>query len=88
MTSPVLGSGRAEAVQAYHYRIMQWLRLEGTLKSTWFQAPSHGQGCLPPDQAAQDPIHPDLECLQGWGTQNVFGQPVPLLLSRKFLPKS
>ena len=38
------------------------------------------------DQAAQDPIHPDLECLQGCGTQNIFGQPVPLPLSRQFVP--
>ena len=37
-------------------------------------------------QAAQDPIHPDLECLQGWGTKNFFGQPVPLPLSTKFVP--
>ena len=27
----------------------------------------HGQGCDPADQAAQGPIQPGLECLQGWG---------------------
>ena len=40
------------------------------------------------DQAAQDPIDADLECLHGWGTQYIFEQPVPLPLSRKILPKS
>ena len=30
--------------------------------------PSHGQGCPPPGEAAQGPIQPGLERLQGWGT--------------------
>ena len=34
LTSPVLGSDSAEVVQAEHYRIIQWLRFEGTLNST------------------------------------------------------
>jgi len=29
------------------------------------------------DQAARDPIQPDLEHLQGWGIHNLSGQPVP-----------
>jgi len=33
-------------------------------------------GCPPPDQAAQGPIQPGLELLQGWGIHNFFGQPV------------
>ena len=35
--------------------------------------PSHGQGCPPPAQAAQSPIQPGLECLQGWGTTASLG---------------
>ena len=35
---------------------------------------SPGQGCLPPAQAAQGPIQPGLECLQGWGTTASLGK--------------
>jgi len=34
----------------------------------------HGQGCPPPAQAAQGPIQPGLECLQGWGTTAYLGK--------------
>jgi len=50
---------------------------------TGHQVPTscHRQGHQPPDlvlhQAAQGPIHPGLEHLQGWGTHNLSGQPVP-----------
>ena len=33
----------------------------------------HGQGCPPPAQAAQGPIQPGLERLQGWGTTASLG---------------
>jgi len=52
-------------------------------------APCHGQGCHTVDQAAQGPIQPGFECLQGWSICNLSGQPVPLLhcsLSKEFLP--
>jgi len=35
--------------------------------------PGHGQGCPPPAQAAQGPIQPGLESLQGWGTHSSLG---------------
>jgi len=39
--------------------------------------PCHGQGCHPPDQAAQCPIQPGLEPLLGWGICSFSGQPAP-----------
>ena len=44
---------------------MAWV--QGTSKSTQFQPSCHWQGCYPPEPAAQSPIQPGLECLQGWG---------------------
>jgi len=48
---------------------MEWLRLEGTSRIIKFQPPCHRQGHQPPclilDQAAQGPIQPGLEYLQG-----------------------
>ena len=40
--------------------------VEGTSKPTQ----SHSVGCPPPAQAAQGPIQPGLECLQGWGSRS------------------
>ena len=54
-----------------------------------FQPPCYVQGRQPPDQAAQSHIQPGLECLQGWGTHNLLGQPVPVRhhpLYEKLLP--
>jgi len=51
--------------------------------------PCCGQGCKPPDQAAQSHIQPGLECLQGWGIHSLLGQPVPVChppLCEKLLP--
>jgi len=38
--------------------------------------PCYVQGHQPADQAAQSHIQPGLECLQGWGTHSLLGQPV------------
>jgi len=38
--------------------------------------PCYVQGRQPADQAAQSHIQPGLECLQGWGTHSLLGQPV------------
>ena len=50
---------------------IEWLGLEGTPK---IQRPSSNPlpwaGCHPLDQAAQGPIQPGLEHLQGWGIHN------------------
>jgi len=55
-----------------------------------FQPPYYVQGRQPPEQAAQSHIQPGLECLQGWCTHNLLGQPVPVRhhpLSEKLPPK-
>ena len=59
-------------------RKIEWFGLEGTLKITWFPPPCHGQGHLPPDQAAQSPVPPGLELCQGGGSHSFSGQPVPV----------
>ena len=52
-----------------HHRITEWLGLEGIPKIIEFQHPRHRQGHQPPDlvldQAAQCPIQPGIEHLQG-----------------------
>jgi len=35
-------------------------------------------GTPPLDQAAESPIHPGLEHLQGWGIHSFSGQPMPV----------
>ena len=55
------------------HTITEWLRLEGTLKVIELQPPCHGQSCLSLDQAAQGPVQPGLEHLQGWGTTASLG---------------
>jgi len=40
--------------------------------------PCYVQGRQPAAQAAQSHIQPGLECLQGWGTHSLLGQPVPV----------
>ena len=55
----------------YHW-ITSWLGLEETLKST----PTHPMpwaGLPPSSSAAQGPIQPGLERLQGWGTTASLG---------------
>ena len=47
------------------------------------------QGCVPLDQAARDPIWPDLEHFHGWGICSFSGQLVPVhhrSLSKGFFP--
>ena len=51
--------------------ITEWFGLEGTLKTIPFN-PLLWAGCHPPDQAAQNPIQPGLERLQGWSIHNFF----------------
>jgi len=52
--------------------------LEGTPRITQLQPPCCRQGhqspYLIPAQAAQGPIQPGLEHLQGWGLHNLYGQ--------------
>jgi len=52
--------------------------VEKDLKDHECPTPHHRQGHQPPylvpDQAAQGPIQPGLEHLQGWGIHNLSGQ--------------
>jgi len=61
-----------------NHTITEWFGLEGTLKIISFQSPCHGQRHLPPDQVAQSPVQPGLECFQGRGIHSSSGQPVPV----------
>ena len=44
-------------------------------------APTARQGCLPLGQAAQGPIQPDLEHLQGWVIHSFLGSPCQSLIT-------
>ena len=59
-------------------RITEWPRLEGTSRIMKLQPPRQRQGHQPPhlilNQAAQGPIQPGLEHLQGWGIHSLSGQ--------------
>jgi len=61
--------------------IIEWLGLEGTSRIMKLQPPCHRHGHQPPHlilhQAAQSPIQPGLEHLQGRGIHSPSGQPVP-----------
>lgn len=47
--------------------VIQWFKLEGDLKITWFQPPCRGQGRLQLDRVAQSPIQPVLEHVRALG---------------------
>jgi len=69
--------------------IIEWFALEGTSKGHLVQPPCSEQGHLQPDQAAQSPIQPGLECFQGWGMDQLSGQPVAVFYHHNckyFLP--
>ena len=53
---------------------MEWPGLKRTTTLIQFQPPAMCQ--QPAAQAAQSHIQPGLECLQGWGTHSLLGQPV------------
>jgi len=61
----------------------EWPGLEGTSRIMNLQSPYHRQSHQPPhlilDQAAQGPIQPGLEHLQGQGIHDLTGQPLPAL---------
>jgi len=62
--------GQAGQIESKNYRLAE---VERDLKD--HRAPTHscGQDCPPTAQAAQGPIQPGLECLQGWGTTASLG---------------
>jgi len=68
---------------------MEWFGLERTVRDHVVQRPCNEQGHLQPDQVAQSPIQPGLECFQGWGIDQLSGQPVPVFhypQCKEFLP--
>ena len=64
-----------------NHRIIERLVLEGTSEIIKFQPPCCRRGSQllnqALDQAAQGPIQPGVEHLQGWGTPSLSEQPVP-----------
>jgi len=65
---------------------MAWV--EKDLKDHLVSTPCYVQDCQPSDQDAQSHIQPGLECLQGWGIHNLFGnlfQCVTTLCVKNFL---
>jgi len=54
------------AFQRINYRIIiiESFELEGSLKGHLVQLPC--RGCIQPDQSAQNPVQPDIDCLHGW----------------------
>ena len=56
---------------------MEWFGLEGIFQGYLVHPPCSEQGHLQPDQVAQSPVQPGLECSQGWGIDHLPGQPVP-----------
>ena len=52
--------------------------MEGTFRGHLAQSPCSEQGHLQQDQAAQNPVQPDLQCFQGWGLHYLSRQPLPV----------
>ena len=52
--------------------------LEWTLKGRLVQPICNEQGHLQLDQVARSPVQSDLEWFQGWGTEHISRQPVPV----------
>ena len=71
------------------HRIIEWLGLEGTSRIIKLQSHCRRQGRQPPHsilgQAAQSPIQPGLECLQGGGLHSLFEQPCQSFIPRRQL---
>lgn len=70
-------------------KVIEWLRLEGTLKIIEFLPPCHSQEQLPLEQVAQAIIQPGLEHIQGWDIHIFPGQLTPVLHhspSKAFFP--
>ena len=53
--------------------IMEWFGWEGTFEGHLIQPPCHEQGHLHPDQVAQSPVQPGLECFQDGASTTSLG---------------
>jgi len=58
------------------FLILAWVEKEHSAHPV--PTPCYVQGHQPAAQAAQSHIQPGLECLQGWGTHSLLGQPIPV----------
>ena len=80
-----------DSIPAYHHRIIEWLRLEGISRIMKLQPLRHRQGHQPPylilDQAAQRPIQPGLQHLQGRGIHSLSVSPCTHSYATKKTPK-
>jgi len=64
---------------------MAWVGRD--LKDHPIPTPCHWQGCHPPGEAAQGPIQPGCDCLQGWGSLSLSAVSPPRCSSNeKFSP--
>jgi len=63
---------------AQNLKIIKSLELEGTFKGRLAQLSCTKQGLLQLDRGAQNPVQPDLECVQGQGIHHISGHPVPM----------
>jgi len=64
------------ALESHESHRMAWVAKEHSAHPV--PTPCYVQGRQPAAQAAQSHIQPGLECLQGWGTHSLLGQPIPV----------
>ena len=69
-----------------NHTVIELFELEGTYKGHLVQLSCNEQGHLQLHQVTQSPVQSDLGCLQGWVIYHLYGQPVPVLYCKKFLP--
>ena len=65
-------TGRSRYRRIWSYRRTVWVGRD--LKAHPAPTPCRGQGCHPAAQAAQGPVHPGPEHVQGWGSHSFSGQ--------------
>jgi len=67
--------------------LLKWIKIQMNHRMVWVEkdhndhlvsTPCYVQGRQPAAQAAQSPIQPGLECLQGWGIPSLLEQSAPV----------
>ena len=69
---------RGSSTSSGFHRVIETLKLEGTINGHIIQFPCNEQKHLQLDQDAQRPIQTDLEWLQIWSSHHLSVQPVPM----------